>query len=271
MQVTVNTTSSGAAPSGTVTFFANGTAIGGTTSYYSSAGGAGYSASLQANLSTSNNAFPAAGSYTITTYNADANYSDPHHRLTTFPVLYPAPLCSGDLSQTVSYGNPATIAALVDTGSKAVYPTGTVTFIDENTNATISGPTACTNVKDTSGNYACQATTTFTVTSGDPITVRYGGDSNFPAASAPAFITMPDFLLSPQGGVQVTAGQSQNIILSISSINGLSGTVGNFACSGLPAETTCSFSPAQVTLSSTGSVTTTLTVTTTALGHRAIA
>src|SRR5208282_4082626 len=44
MSVYVQTTSSGAAPTGTVTFYANGTAIGGTTTYSPSAGGPGYSA-----------------------------------------------------------------------------------------------------------------------------------------------------------------------------------------------------------------------------------
>jgi hypothetical protein len=78
---------------------------------------------------------------------------------------------------------------------------------------------------------------------------------------------MPDFTIFPQGGISVTAGQSQNVTLSLQSSNGLTGTVGNFACSGLPAETTCSFSPTQVSLGSNGSATTTLTITTAGIGQ----
>jgi hypothetical protein len=78
---------------------------------------------------------------------------------------------------------------------------------------------------------------------------------------------MPDFTIFPQSGIAMTAGQSQTVPITFQSSSGFSGTVTNFACSSLPAETTCSFSPSQVTLSSDGSVSTTLTLTTTALGQ----
>lgn len=78
---------------------------------------------------------------------------------------------------------------------------------------------------------------------------------------------MPDFMFSASGWVQMTAGQSQDLTITFTSLSGLSGTVSNFSCSALPAETTCTFNPTQVTLPSNGTVTTTLTVTTTALGQ----
>ena len=107
------------------------------------------------------------------------------------------------------------------------------------------------------------------MTSADPIAASYSGDGNYPASLGNnlAYIFLPDFNLIPQGGISVTAGQSQNVTITINSLNGFTGTVSNFACSGLPAETTCAFIPAQVTPSSNGSVTTTLTLTTTALGQ----
>ena len=77
---------------------------------------------------------------------------------------------------------------------------------------------------------------------------------------------MPDFNIS-SSGIQLTAGQSQTVTVTFSSLTGLSGTISNLSCSGLPAETTCTFNPSQVTLPSNGSVTTTLTVTTTAIGQ----
>jgi hypothetical protein len=108
---------------------------------------------------------------------------------------------------------------------------------------------------------------TFTVTSSDPINAQYSGDANYPQSNTWAFISMPDFTIFPQGGISVTAGQSQNVTLTLQSSNGLTGTVGNFARSGLPAEATCSFSPTQVTLAGNGSATTTLTITTAGIGQ----
>lgn len=260
----INTTSSGVAPTGTVTFYANGTAINGTVAYSPSAGGLSYSAYLQATLTSATNAFTASGSYAITaTYNGDANYSTSTSPADEISVLYPPPnLIVTPNSQTVNYGGTASIAVLVDTTNKSVYPTGAVTF-----SGTSAGTVACTNATDTSGKFACQATGTFTVTSGGTIEVNYSGDANYPASYSSAYISMPDFTFNASGWVQVTAGQSQTLTVTFTSMNGLSGTVGNFDCSGLPAETTCSFSPTQVTLPSNGNASTMLTVTTTALGQ----
>jgi len=264
----VYTTSIAAAPSGTVTFYANGTALKGTASYSPVAGRPGFFAYLYATLTSDTSAFPTPGSYAITaTYNGDANYSTSTSPATNITVLYPTPnVIVTPTQQTISYGGTATIAALVDTTNKSTYPTGTVTFVDAYSGVTVAGPTQCTNAKDSSGNFACQAVGTFTVTSSDPIASKYSGDANYPASSVWAFINMPDFTLG-QGGLQLTAGQSQNVTITLQSSNGFSGTVGNFACSGLPAETTCSFSPSQVTLASNGSFSTTLTVSTMPLGQ----
>jgi hypothetical protein len=269
MSVYVNTTSSGVAPSGAVTFYANSTALKGTLSYNSGNGGPGSYAYLQAVLSYDATAFPAPGTYSVTaTYNGDTNYATSSAAATSISVMYAIPnVIVTPNQQTISYGAPATITALVDTTNKAKYPTGTVTFVDVFSGATVSGPTACTSATDASGNFACQAVGTFTVTSSDPINAKYSGDANYPQSNTWAFISMPDFTIFPQGGISVTAGQSQNVTLTLQSSNGLTGTVGNFACSGLPAEATCSFSPTQVTLASNGSATTTLTITTAGIGQ----
>jgi hypothetical protein len=265
----VNTTSSGAAPSGTVTFYANGIALTGTTSYSPGNGGPVFSAYVQANFVSNTNAFPKAGAYSITaTYNGDANYSISTSAALNITVMYPTPsVIPTPSQQTISYGATATITTLVDTTNKTAYPTGTVTLVDSSTGITLSGPTTCTNAIDAGGNFACQVVGSFTVTSGDPVNVKYSGDANYPQSSSLAFINMPDFTMYPQGGVSVTAGQSQNVTISFQSSNGFTGAVGNFACSGLPAEATCTFSPTQVTVGSSGSASTTLTVTTAAIGQ----
>ena len=61
----------------------------------------------------------------------------------------------------------------------------------------------------------------------------------------------------------MTQGQSQPVTISVGALYGFTGTVGNFSCTGLPAETTCSANPSTVT----GSGSTTLTITTTPLGQ----
>ena len=268
--VNTTVTTPAPAPSGTVTFYANGTALKGTVSYSPSPGGPGHSAYTFASLTSDTTAFPAPGSYAITaTYNGDINYGTSTSSADNITVLYPRPSVSvTPANQTVPYGSSVTLIALVDTTNKTTYPTGTVTFTNGNTGAVISGPTSCANAKDSSGNYACTASSTFTVTSCGGINAQYSGDANYPSALNSAYVNIPDFVLNPvMGGVTLNAGQSQNLTINVQSINSFTGTVGNFNCSGLPAETTCSFSPMQVTVPSNGSVPMTLTISTTAIGQ----
>jgi hypothetical protein len=169
-------------------------------------------------------------------------------------------------TQTVNYGGTASITVLVDSSNKSVYPTGTVTLYGGS--GVVAGPITCTNAKDASGHFACQVVATFTVTSGGSISANYSGDSNYPSSYNLGIINMPDFNVSSPGGIAVTAGQSQNLTINFQSYSGLSGTVTNLSCSsGLPAETTCAFNPTSVALPADGNVSTTLTISTTAMGQ----
>ncbi|HEV2400497.1 MAG TPA: Ig-like domain repeat protein [Candidatus Sulfotelmatobacter sp.] len=266
--VTVNTFSSGVGPTGTVTFFANGKVLPGSTSYSPTSGGSGNSASLYATLSYDPTAFPTPGSYSISaTYSGDSNYASSSSPTTYIsikyapPIVYPTPT-----SQIVNYGSMASISALVSSGNTSTYPSGTVSLTDANTGVMLAGPIGCTNAINTNGYYACQAAGSFTVTSGDPVSVNYSGDANYPDSNATAIIQMPDFYLNNPGPVSVIAGQAQTATIGVASLYGFGGTVTNFTCSGLPAETTCSFNPAQITASANANPTT-LTITTTALGQ----
>jgi len=268
LNVSVNTTSYGVAPTGTVTFYANGKALTGTPSYNSYNGGYGYYASLSAYLTTAANAFPSPGTYAITaSYSGDTNYTASTSAATNITVQYPTPnITMTPQSQTVNYGGTATVTALVSGGNKKAYPGGTVTFFD---NGTVSGPTTCTKTTDANGYYACQVTASYTVTDGNGVWANYSGDSDYPSSSAYATILMPDFSVST-GTYQVTlpAGQSQDVSIGVGSISGFSGTVANFTCSGLPAEATCTFNPTLVTANPNGQqVSTTMTITTAAVGQ----
>jgi hypothetical protein len=268
INVTVNTTSYGVAPTGTIKFYANGKALSGTTTYGTYNGGPGYYASLSAWFNSSANAFPSPGSYTITaSYSGDANYNSSTSAATNITVLYPVPVVTTTpASQTIAYGATATVKALVSGGNKTVYPSGTITFVDNGTGI-VSGPATCTSTTDSSGNYACQASASFTVTDANGVWANYSGDTNYPASSGFASILMPDFYLVYPYQVTLTAGQSQNVTINLGSLNGFNGTITNLGCSGLPAETTCTFNPTQLTADPNQWVSTTLTITTTAIGQ----
>jgi hypothetical protein len=266
LQVNVNTSSSGAGPTGTVTFYANGTALNGTATFVGNPGqGPGSSAYGIGTLFSDSNAFPTPGSYTLTAkYSGDTNYGGSTSTGNTIAVKYVSPTMSlNPLQQSVIAGASATLTTLVDTTNKTVYPTGTVTFSNIQTGATLAGPVACTSTTDSSGNYACQASGTFTVTNSVTVLAKYSGDTNYPVSNSNyASIDVPNFSIGQQGPVTVTQGQSQNLTLYINPSGGFTGVV-TFSCSGLPVETTCSFNPAQITTQGS----TTLTISTTPLGQ----
>ena len=269
--VTVTATSSGVAPTGTVTFLVNGNAVSGTVTYSGTAGSASNpAASLVASINTSTSPFPTSGSYTLgASYSGDQNYASSTASTTNITVQYPTPTITlTPPTQNVNPGGTANLSVLVDTSNKTVYPTGTVTFVNYQTGAVLSGPTTCASTKDASGNYACQASASITVNSAISVQAQYSGDTNYPNGSAGVVqIVVNDFALSA-GSVTITQGSSSPTTINVSDLGNFTGTVSNFSCSGLPAEATCSFSPTSVS----GQGSTTLTISTAALGqlrHRA--
>ncbi|MGC9293436.1 MAG: Ig-like domain-containing protein, partial [Acidobacteriaceae bacterium] len=100
------------------------------------------------------------------------------------------------------------------------------------------------------------------------ITAQYPGDTNF-AASVSAAITetidaAPTFTLAAKTtSLSIMPGQSGTTTLNVTPSNGFNQAV-SFACSGLPSEAACSFSPATVTPNGTTASSTTMTITTTA-------
>jgi hypothetical protein len=99
----------------------------------------------------------------------------------------------------------------------------------------------------------------------------YSGDSNYNGSAAQIPQTVnpaPTFTVaaSPTTINIPAPGQSGSTTLTFTSQNALSGsaTLTSAACSGLPFESSCSFSPATIDLAADGTATTTLTVMTTA-------
>jgi hypothetical protein len=103
----------------------------------------------------------------------------------------------------------------------------------------------------------------------------YGGDATFPQATSPTLVediraSLPgDFTVnvSPQSAT-IKAGQTTTFTITVNPVNGLNSSI-TFACSGLPAASSCNFSPASLTPGGSP-VSTTLTITTTAPSSAAV-
>lgn len=138
-------------------------------------------------------------------------------------------------------------------------PTGTGTFLEGTTvlgtGALANGAASVDNSQLTVGTHT--------------ITFHYSGDANFQPNTASSTVTVttapaPDFSISSTpASLNVTRGQTVKAQLTITANGGLSGSV-TFACSGLPAESTCTFNPATLTATPGQASATTLTITTTA-------
>lgn len=161
------------------------------------------------------------------------------------------------VSPTISVqGGSVTMQATVGSSGAAGTLSGTVSFLDGST--TLKSGVALT------GGVATFTTTSLAIGS-HSITAVYSGDSVFPTStSAPVTLTVnapptPDFTLT-LANTQIIIPKnvpSSTTVINVGMQNGYSQTV-SFACSGLPANTTCSFSPA--TLSATGSTTLTIRI-----------
>jgi hypothetical protein len=119
--------------------------------------------------------------------------------------------------------------------------------------------------------FGAGTTTTGTpATSGDPNTLYFAAGINnekgglFGAITAAAATGTGDFAISaPTTNVSVNNGQTANVQVSLTGMNGFNGAV-SLACSGLPMGASCSFSPASVTLSGTNATTVTVAIATAA-------
>ena len=269
LSVNVQTLSTGVAPGGTVTFYANGTPVSGTVAYQGTPASATCACpSLAATLNTSPSVFPSPGSYTFTaSYSGDQNYGAASSGSTTVSVKYPAPtITTSPNSMTVAANSSVTLTALLDTSAKGPSPSGSVPFIDLNNGTPLSGTETYSSTTDGSGHTALQATFTFTPAVDMQVQPQYAGDQNYPAAQMEqtALVTVngTDFNLaaSPPTLTINGPGSSGSLSIIVGAQSGYNGTL-NFtssSCSGLPAEAQCSFSPASVA----GANSTVLTVTT---------
>jgi hypothetical protein len=201
----------------------------------------------------------AVGAHSITArYSGDANYA-----------------ADGSAAVPVTV-NAAASATAVASSANPSFAGQNVTFTAK---VTSSGPTPTDNVTFTSGSTtlgsatlsggsASYTTSSLTAAGAQTITVSYAGDANTQASSTTLSQTVDTAFNTAPGGsgsttLTVKSGQTVSAPVNVTGAAGFSGMV-TFACSGLPANATCSFSPATINVSGTAAVSTLLSVNTAA-------
>jgi Glycoside hydrolase family 44/Bacterial Ig-like domain (group 3) len=216
--------------------------------------------SLTAGAATFTTSTLAVGAHSITvSYSGDSNFASSTSTVLSVVVSAAAKAntstsVSASSTQIIA-GSSVTFAAKVAAAGGTATPTGTITFLDSSASigtATLRGGSA-------------QITLTSLTTGTHSISAAYSGDTNYNSStSAVTTVTVEpaptaDYSLSlSSSALSVTAGGSGKLSLSVTPENGFKQAV-SFACSGLPAGASCSFSPQSVTPSS-GPLTATLTV-----------
>jgi len=207
------------------------------------------------------------GQHSVTaSYSGDASFKSS----TSSPVsvtVSPIATTASVTASSTSYpaGAEVALTAIVRATSFGNFPTGNVVFLS---GTTVVGNAPLTPFSQTGSALQAQANweSNQYPAGANSITVQYAGDGNYnPSVSAPVIVDIePDFSVSPAAPtVTISApGGSGTLGFTVTGQAGYNGTI-NFtqsSCSGLPRETTCSFSPPSVS----GNGTTTLTIATTA-------
>ena len=180
---------------------------------------------------------------------------------TTTTVAPPTPLTSVTTltasATSIGSGGSVTLTAVVAPPSgTSTIPTGTATFLNGST-------TLGTVTLDGTGTAAYTSKTLPVGT--DSITASYSGDAIFAASTSSAVsvvVGSPTFALSLNPtSASVASGSSATTTVSATPAFGFASAI-SFSCSGLPADSTCSFAPATVTPAGGKAGTTSLTIAT---------
>lgn len=263
----VDAQSTGVPPGGTFTFYVNGAPVAGSTSYIPYPGSSSNpNVMLQANFTSTSSPFPTPGTYTLSaTYNGDGNYQAVTFPSTTVNLKFPqSTVWVQSSSYNVTAGNSITLSATIIGYSKTIAPTGTISFTSSQ--GPITGNITYLTITDpNTGDLDLLATIPFTPSFSDSYSAQYSGDSNFTAGqsgSGTVLVNGNDFALSmQQSSMTLTPGQYGQIYFLVGMQNGAAPvTFSASACTGTPAESTCTIGiPSvdytlsnQVNLSTTG-------------------
>lgn len=206
------------------------------------------------------------GTHTIfAEFSGDQN----HTRSSSVPltvVVNPAPISATASSSSPSsvFGSAVTLTATLSSAASipGVSPGGLITFRDGGKPLAVVAPATPFSPGGTF------STNSLSVGS-HSITADYSGDQNYASTTSAAFLQVvtpapaADYTIQPdKNSATLRAGQSATFVITATSLNGFSGDV-RFACSNLPALTTCTFTPSTTFVGTNLTATTTLRVVTT--------
>jgi len=235
-------TSFGGSATGTVTFFDGATQIGSASV---SGGFARFTAAAT---------LLSAGSHSImASYSGDANFTG-SNSVAWGQTVNPAATSSALVSSLNSsvFGQSVTFTATVSSSISGTQ-SGTVSFY-------LDGSSTPTQTSTLSGGTA-QFSTSALAGGGHTITAAFSStNANFQGSSSAALTqNVEDFSVSEApASLTISRGHSGTTTLTVQPVLGYSGNV-SLSCSGVPANTTCSLSPSQVSLSDS-SVNATVTI-----------
>jgi Pro-kumamolisin, activation domain/Bacterial Ig-like domain (group 3) len=202
-------TLTGAAPTGTVTFFDGSTQVGNPVPVTGTPGLNGASPKFAANATLPLNN---PGNRTLTAkYTGDANYAASTSAPNSVAVLIPTSLSFNVSSTSITYGTNTILTATLTTNSKGPAISGGLLFFGS-VQGDGFGNVTQTNGIDANGNATIQATVTTVLQASQTIFAGYSGDPNYAQATSQAVsvqVNIPDFTLGPAGGITVApvAGQ----------------------------------------------------------------
>src|SRR6185312_16881658 len=168
-------------------------------------------------------------------------------------------------AQTITDAQPANLAVTVSGNSGQPTPTGSITVSADSYSAqqTLSGGAASFIIP--AGTLAAGSNT---------LSIVYSGDSTYSSGGGSAAVTVADVALSASSPAAVSPGGSSNTPVTLYAGSTYSGSL-NLSCAltsspaGAQSLPTCSLSPNSTTIASGGSITSTLTIHTTAGGTTA--
>ena len=245
--------SCGNLPTGTVTFFSGATQLGTPQPVQASPNG---TCTIQATASVITSALPLGNSSMTEKYSGDTNYAASVSGATTVDAQINTSVTLTSSAPTIQQGQSITFTAAVKPAQSGPALTGTVTF---------NGSVNLGSVPVSNGQ--AQVTTTALPAGNAQINAMYSGDVNYGSAffAINQQVTPgPDFSLTfaPAAIIVPSPGSTGTAMVTVSGTNGFNTPI-NFSgvtCSGLPSETTCSFSPTSVPVGGSA----TLTISTTA-------
>ena len=254
LNITTQTNSFGAIPSGTYTVYDGGVALPTTSQIWNGQTGT-FDPGHAFAQATATVTFAAPGSHILTVkYSGDANYAGSTSTNSySINVNEPTTTSLTASSLNIIAGNPITLTALVDTTVKSPAPSRNVSFYGSR-DGYFPGTVNYSVVTDAQGNAELQATLSVTPFQTEELYAYFGGDSNYATSdSATLDITVvtPDFSFGPSSGtLNVVAGQSGTLPLTLTPVTNLTSSVQLAIFStGMPSGSTYSFTPNPATLS----------------------